>query len=73
MPNIIRQLPLTLMCRCGETLFEGVITIGHEGEILSYDFLVSQLNVTCPACMSHCQTFDDDFTRALDALEHLDG
>jgi hypothetical protein len=67
-PNI-RPIPVSLQCRCGESLFEGTVTIGIEGDISSYDFLVGLLNVTCPTCLRHCRTFDDDFTRALDALE----
>lgn len=68
MPNI-RPIPVSLQCRCGESLFEGRVTVGLDGDLLSYDFLVGHLNVTCPTCLTHCQTYEDDFTRALDALE----
>lgn len=72
MPNIT-SLPINLRCQCGQSLFEGIVTLCYEGTVASYDLVGGNLNMQCTNCKKHLKTCDDDFTRALDALERDHG
>jgi hypothetical protein len=65
----LHALPLTIRCRCGQALLRATVSVSIDGRLESHDLLVDYIHMMCPGCRKHVCTAEDDFSRALSAIQ----